>query len=155
MRRAFLAAPTLALLLLGGAAPLSAQGADGEVRAAITRLFDGMREGDSAKVRSVFHPLARLGSAIVRDGVVAVRPDSPDGFIRAVGAPKEAVWDERIANLVVQVDGPLATAWMDYAFYLGNRRSHCGVNAVQLVRMAEGWQIVSLIDTRRPDGCAA
>lgn len=143
------------LLSLAAAAPLAAQGAEAEVRAAITRLFDGMREGDSAKVRSVFHPLARLGSATARDGVVSVRPDSPDGFIRAIGTPKEAIWDERIANLVIQVDGPLATAWMDYTFYLGTRRSHCGVNAVQLVRMAESWQIVSLIDTRRQEGCVA
>jgi len=143
------------LLTVLGAGPAAAQGAEAEVRATIVRLFDGMREGDSAKVRSVFHPAARLGSAAEREGVVSVRPDSPEAFIRAVGAPKEVQWDERIANLVIQIDGPLASAWMDYTFYAGPRRSHCGVNAMQLVRMAAGWQIVSLIDTRRPEGCIA
>jgi len=137
--------------------PASAQAPDpvAEVRATVARLFDAMRAGDSASVRAVFHPAGRLGSAVVRDGVVSVRPDAPDGFIRAVGGPREAVWDERIADLRIEVDGPLATAWMEYAFYLGDRRSHCGVNAMQLVRMAGGWQIVSLIDTRRQDGCKA
>lgn len=147
------------LLLLLGLAPgtMAAQAADPrqEVQATIQRLFDAMRAGDSATVRAVFHPEARLGSAVIRDGVVAVRPDSPEGFIRAVGGPRQAVWDERIAGLRIEIDGPLASAWMEYAFYLGERRNHCGVNAMQLVRMAAGWQIVSLVDTRRQEGCAA
>lgn len=147
----------LLLLLLTPAAPLSAQDAAAvaEVRATVARLFDAMRAGDSATVRALFHPSGRIGSAVARQGVVSVRPDTPDGFIRAVGGPRQAVWDERIAELQVSVDGPLATAWMEYAFYLGDQRSHCGVNAMQLVRMAEGWQIVSLLDTRRQEGCKA
>lgn len=126
-----------------------------EVRASVAALFDAMRAGDSAAVRRLFHPAARIGSAVERDGVVSARPDTPEGFIRAVGGPREAVWDERIADLRIEVDGPLATAWMEYAFYLGERRNHCGVNAMQLVRMAEGWQILSLIDTRRQERCRA
>lgn len=144
-----------ALLPLPAALPAQAADPGAEVTAVVTRLFDGMREGDSTKVRSVFHADARLGSALVRDGAVTYRPDGVDGFVRAVGAPKQAVWDERIANLRIEVDGPLATAWMDYAFYAGERFSHCGVNAMQLVRMAAGWQIISLVDTRRQEGCGA
>ncbi|MDP9145900.1 MAG: nuclear transport factor 2 family protein [Actinomycetota bacterium] len=148
---------TLAFLLLLLAGPVAAQAPNPrqEVEATIQRLFDAMRAGDSAGVRAVFHPAARLGSAVMRDGVVSIRPDDPAGFIRAVGGSREAVWDERIAGLRIEIDGPLASAWMEYAFYLGERRNHCGVNAMQLVRMATGWQIVSLIDTRRQEGCAA
>jgi hypothetical protein len=149
-----------ALLVLGTCllAPtaVTAQAADPrtEVTAVITRLFDGMRESDSTKVRSTFHADARLGTALLRDGVPSYRPDGVDGFVRAVGTPKEIIWDERIRNLHVEVDGPLATAWMDYRFYAGERFSHCGVNAMQLVRVAAGWQIASLIDTRRqPPEC--
>ncbi|MFN2317537.1 MAG: nuclear transport factor 2 family protein [Gemmatimonadales bacterium] len=129
----------------------SAQAADprAEVTAVITRLIDGMRESDSTKVRSAFHAAARLGSALMRDGVPSYRPDGVDGFVRAVGTPKEIMWDERIRHLRLEVDGPLATAWMEYRFYAGERFSHCGVNAMQLVRGADGWQIASLIDTRR------
>lgn len=135
-------------------AAVTAQTADprAEVRAVVTRLFDGMRESDSTKVRSTFHTDARLGSALVRDGVPSYRPDGVEGFVRAVGTPKEIIWDERIRDLRVEVDGPLATAWMEYRFYAGERFSHCGVNAMQLVRGANGWQIASLIDTRRPPG---
>jgi hypothetical protein len=128
-------------------------GARAEVEAVVTRLFDGMRASDSAAVRSVFHPEARLGSALLRDGSGSYRPAEVDGFVRAVGAPKTAIWDERIANLRIEVNEPLATAWMDYRFYAGERFSHCGVNAMQLVRMPAGWQIVSLVDTRQQEGC--
>ncbi|MCS3859218.1 hypothetical protein [Salinibacter ruber] len=49
----------------------------------------------------------------------------------------------------VRVDGPLASAWVPYVFYRGDERSHCGVNAVQLVRGPDGWRILQLTDTRR------
>jgi len=138
-------------VLAPGAA--AAQDPAADVRAAIGRLFDGMRESDSAKVGSVFHPDARMGSAVVRNGALTFRPESPAGFLRAVGAPKQVAWDERITNLRIEIDGPLASAWMDYTFHAGTRLSHCGVNAMQLVRGATGWQIISLVDTRRQEGC--
>jgi hypothetical protein len=39
-----------------------------------------------------------------------------------------------------------------YVFYHGTERSHCGVNALQLVQQGNDWRIVQLTDTRR-QGC--
>ena len=136
--------------------PTSAQAqvsAEQEVRAAIDRLFTGMRQGDSTVVRSVFHPEARLMSASIRQGEPVLRVDSPDNFVRAVGTPHDQVWDERISNVQIKGDGPLASAWMDYAFYTGERFSHCGVNAFQFFRTPEGWKVIQITDTRRREGC--
>ena len=119
----------------------------------ITRLFDGMRAGDSAAVRSVFHPKAQLATAIVRQGNAVVDVDNLDKFIQAVGTPHQEVWDERLSNTSVQLDGTLASVWTDYSFYLGDRFSHCGVDAFQLAKAGAAWQIVALADTRRRDGC--
>lgn len=145
----------VAALLLPGLCPGTAlaQDAAAEVRTVIEQLFEGMRLSDGARVRAVFHPQARMGSAVLRNGALAFAPEGAEAFIAAVGAPKQVVWDERISNLRIEVDGPLASAWMDYVFYAGTQRSHCGVNAMQLVRAAAGWQIVSLVDTRRREGC--
>ncbi|CAN5870818.1 nuclear transport factor 2 family protein [soil metagenome] len=145
----------IALLLILLAFPSSAlaQSAEQEVMATVQRLFDGMRAGDSTVVRSVFHPSARLVSVGMREGAPVLREDAIDAFVAAVGTPHDEVWDERIWNTQVRVDGNLATAWMDYAFYLGERLSHCGVNAFQLFRGPEGWRIIQIADTRRREGC--
>lgn len=139
-----------AMLLAAGSAPLAAQASqEQEVRAVIDRLFNGMRAADSAAVRATFHPEARLQTTAVRDGQPVLRTDSLAKFLRAVGTPRTSVWDERIANVEIRADGELASAWMDYAFYVGDRFSHCGVNAFQFARTPAGWQIIQIADTRR------
>lgn len=145
----------LALAALAPAHAAAQETAEDSVRAVITRLFEGMRASDSAAVRAVFAPGARLQTVAVREGAATLVTDSVDAFVRAVGAPKEVVWDERADSLHVRVDGPLAVATMDYTFYAGQRLSHCGINAFQLFRGAEGWKIFQLVDTRRRTGCRA
>ncbi len=60
--------------------------------------------------------------------------------------------DERTGEIDVRVDDGLATAWMAYRFYVGDRFSHCGVNAMQLVLHEGRYKILSVVDTRR-QGC--
>lgn len=131
----------------------SASDVRAEVLGVIHRLFDGMREGDSTAVRAVFDAGARMQSVGRQDGTPVLRTGSVDRFVAAVGRPHEAVWDERIWDPVVHLDGPMATVWTPYAFYQGNRLSHCGVNAFQLIRRGDGWKIFSLVDTRRQEEC--
>ncbi|HEU5169012.1 MAG TPA: Rid family hydrolase [Gemmatimonadales bacterium] len=145
------------LLLVGPALPRPALGQASDERAAVLavvhRLFDAMRAADSAAVRSVFHPSAQLATAIVREGNAIVNIDTLEAFIGAVGSPHAEVWDERLRNEIVQVDGTLATVWAEYSFYAGDRFSHCGVDAFQLAKTGGGWRIVAIADTRRRQGC--
>jgi hypothetical protein len=46
--------------------------------------------------------------------------------------------DERLRNPVIRVDGALASVWIEYSLYVGERFVHCGVDAFHLVRTAEG-----------------
>jgi hypothetical protein len=117
-------------------------------------LFDAMRAGDSAAMRATLHPSATAATASVRDGVPTLtRETSLDGFVQAVGTPHDEVWDERIWDPEVKVDGLLATAWMNYAFFAGDTFSHCGVDAFQLFKGADGWKIFHIADTRRREAC--
>jgi hypothetical protein len=152
-RRPLLAA--LTLLALAPAA-VSAQTSDADRRAVLAtvgRLFDGMRKGDSAMVRSAFHPNALLATAMTKDGRSAVQIDTLDAFVNAVGTPHADVWDERLRNTEVRIDGGLASVWTEYDFYAGSKFSHCGVDAFQLVRTGGEWRIIALADTRRQTGC--
>lgn len=123
------------------------------IRNAVETLFDAMRAGDGERVRSIFHPSATLGTAVAGPDSAFIRYVDIGQFADAVSAEREDVWDERIRALSVHVDGPLATAWTEYAFFIGPRFSHCGVNAMTFLRSQDGWQLLSVIDTRRTDNC--
>lgn len=131
----------------------AAPGEAAAVREIIDRIFDAMREGDAVKLRTAFHPQARLLTITERDGKTMLHEGSIEDFAKAVGEPHDAVWDERIWNVRIDIDGNLAAAWMDYGFWLGETFSHCGVDAMQLLRTEKGWQVFQLVDTRRAKGC--
>jgi len=149
-----------AAMVIGAAAMLPVCGMAQEsssdraaVLATVHRLFDAMRTGDSTGVRAVFHPAALLATAAVREWAPRIQVDTLEAFIRAVGTPHDEAWDERIHGEEVRIDGPLASVWTEYSFYAGAQLSHCGVDAFQLARAAEGWRIIALSDTRRREGC--
>jgi len=158
----------LAALLLAAAAVFAAPARaraqanpEAEVRAVVVKMFDAMRRGDAADMATVFHPTARLQSVGVsrQTGQPELETDSIAAFLRIVAAPHTAVYDERISDVQIRVDGNFATAWMNYTFYVVNngtdQLSHCGVDAFQLFRGTEGWKVIQITDTRRREGCPA
>ena len=120
--------------------------------AAVQQLFDGMRVHDTARIRAVLHPAARLISSGVKDGAPTVSVETMEGWLSAVSRGVEP-YDERLRNPVVKVDGGLASVWAEYAFYVGDRFSHCGIDSFLLVRTPEGWRVIEIADTRRKEGC--
>lgn len=125
------------------------------VKLLIHKLFDGMREGDSAKVASVFHLKVNMYTTYTdKEGEKIVREGALGSFLKAIGTPHDQVWDEKIWNTKIHIDGGIAQVWTDYSFHVGTEFSHCGVDAFNLIRDNEkGWLIVSLMDTRRKDEC--
>lgn len=124
------------------------------IKATISQMFDGMRAGDSSMVRSAFIVEAPMTSVYNnKTGELKIRGGDLDHFVEAVGTPHEEIWNEEISNLKIEIDGPMASAWMDYKFYLGEGFSHCGVNHMILVRTDDGWKIQSITDTRRRLSC--
>ncbi len=123
------------------------------VKKTITNLFTGMKDGDSSLTRGSFAPSAIMQTIVNKEGKVSVRSESVNSFIKLIGMPHQEKYDERIVFTKILIDGPLATVWTDYKFYLGEKFSHCGVNSFQLVKGDQGWQIVYIIDTRRKEGC--
>lgn len=120
----------------------------------IASLFKSMLDGDGELAQNVFTEGATLHSVYTKkDGEQIVKKGEVVKFIEAIGNPHEEVWDERISNLTIKMDGDLAQAWMDYSFYLDDKFSHCGVNAIHLVRNNGKWKIFQIVDTRRKSDC--
>lgn len=142
------------VVLFAAPAPVLAQTAadEREALAVVHALFGAMRTRDSAAVRALFHPSARLVTVGEREGEPFIRMTGVDGFIRAIGSGDE-VWDERLYDTEIRVDGNLAAIWTGYSFYADGEFSHCGVDAFQLARTADGWKITQIADTRRREGC--
>lgn len=144
----------LALLLSTTCATAQSSATETEaVKKTVQTFFEGMRKGDSALVRSTFAPGAVFHTIATRNGNPQLRAENPSEFVKAVGTPHKEVWDERIIFDKVLIDANLASVWTPYEFYLGSTFSHCGYNSFQLVKLAGGWKIAHVIDTRRKEKC--
>jgi len=144
----------LIFLALVCSAPLMAQDDSAQIHQVILNIFDGMREGDSAKVHRVFHPSVRIYSSFTsKNGEEKIHTDGLAGFLKAIGTPHDQVWNESISNTVIQIDGNIAQVWTHYQFHVDTTFSHCGVDAFQLLKVEGQWQVIQLMDTRRMKGC--
>lgn len=120
----------------------------------ITQLFDGMRTSDSNLVKDVFHTEATLQTVFTnKTGETKLHEEQISEFVKAVGTPHDGIWNEKITQTNIQIDGNLAHAWTTYDFYVDDRFIHCGVNSFQLVKFNNEWKIISIIDTRRTTNC--
>lgn len=126
-----------------------------DVKQVIIDLFDGMREGDSAKVGALFGKEVQMYTSYTnKEGELILKKGALEPFLQAVGSPHDKVWDEKIWNTKIEVDKGIAQVWTDYTFYIGTEFSHCGVDAFHLAKNTSGkWKIMHLMDTRKKQGC--
>ena len=122
------------------------------VLAAVEKMFEGMRTADSAMVRSVFAEGARFAAVNSRATPPSIRFDTVGGWITAI-ARSERKWNEQIYDVQVRVDGHMAQVWAPYTFYADGKISHCGINAIDLLRDGQGWKVTQIADTRRRENC--
>lgn len=120
----------------------------------ITEIFDGMRQSDTMKMAGHMHSSAKMQSLNVDgSGNKVSKLSGVAGWLNAVAKNSDVVWDEQVDNLRVQSDGSIATAWMNYKFYLGDELSHCGTNSFQFIKTDEKWKIIYVIDSRNEGNC--
>ncbi len=124
-----------------------------EVKACIDKLFKAMQLGDSAMAKSCFDPSARLQTAIVNPKTkkTILENEPIDSFMVQVNSIKKnhIVIEERVINYDIKIDYPLANVWADYEFYVNEKLSHIGVDAIQLFKSDSGWKIIQICDTKQ------
>jgi hypothetical protein len=123
------------------------------VLAAVNNVFKAMHDRDTVLLKSVFDTSARL-VGVSRRGTPAVSLTTPSRFGAAiVGAKAGDVWNEKMINPEVRIDGDIAQVWGYYTFHLNDTFSHCGIDAFMLVKVGTAWKITQLADTQRKEGC--
>jgi hypothetical protein len=135
-------------------ATAQAGGSDREaVLATVQKVFDAMRTRDTALLSQAFDSTARLVGVSTR-GTPGVSLTAPSQFGGAIArAPAGDVWNERIYDPEVRIDGNVAQVWAYYTFHRNATFSHCGVDAFMLVKVGSAWKITQLADSRRTEGC--
>ena len=134
----------------------SASAADrAAVIAAVESLFSAMRTRDTTALRAMLVPNTQLVSVRSAAGAAArVQVQPVSAFVASIaGATEELVermWDPR-----VEVAGDVAALWAPYDFRIGARFSHCGHDAVHLVRTPSGWKISAITYTVITTGCSS
>lgn len=79
-----------------------------------------------------------------------LKNDSAQDFFRSIATiPNTILFEEKLLDYSIQVDGAMAHVWTPYEYHLNGKLSHKGVNAFTLFKDNGLWKIVYLIDTRR------
>ena len=118
-------------------------------------FFEGFHRGDTLQMKSVMAKDLMMQTAFTnKEGNSILRTEAADNLLNAIAnRTEDQIWDERLLDYSVQVDGNLAHVWTPYEFWYNGEFSHCGANAFTLVKTDEGWKIIHLIDSRRKSSC--
>ena len=125
-----------------------------EIMKVVKQLFDGMRTSDTTLMRQTFHPDATMKRVMIdKTGKSVLVPSTVQQMLNTVATPHLLPYDERILSSEVRFDANLATVWAEYEFWNGTKFSHCGFDALQLMKTEKGWKIFFISDTMRMSSC--
>lgn len=147
----------LLLLLLITAITTSAtfaQTAEDSIKTVINKMFTGMKNSDTAMVKSCFTETAVLQTFDKnKEGKTIITTQTPDDFAKIIATIPAGAADEQIVFKDLKIDGPMAAVWTPFKLYFNGKFYSCGVNSFQLVRLNNEWKIQYILDTRRKTNC--
>jgi hypothetical protein len=121
-----------------------------DVKDVIVTFFKGFHAKDSTIIKSVCTENMILQSIAESSKGSQINNQIPQDFYRSIASiPSTMLFEERLLDYSIKVDGAMAHVWTPYEFYLNGKISHKGVNAFTLFRDNGLWKIVYIIDTRR------
>ena len=144
MRTATISSMWLFLLLL------AVSPEEQQVVATVQKLFDAMAAHDGAAAAAITVPEGRV--FVVRAAAEPGASTTLAQFAERLPTIKGKIL-ERMWKPEVRVDGRLATLWAPYDFHRDGQRTHCGIDAVDLVKTASGWKISGISYTVVTEGC--
>ena len=143
------------LIVLISTAISAQDSAEKQAEQTIKTFFEGFHKGDTAMMKSVMMDKVFMQTAFKnKEGKDVLMTDEPGKLLKAIAdRTADQIWEEKILDYSVQVDGNMANVWTPYEFWFNGEFSHCGVNSFQLFHDNGTWKIIYLIDTRQRKGC--
>jgi len=143
----------LAGLAVAVAVPASGQDtANADILRAVDGFLAGLNAKDAAAMAAVSTSDGSLVSHRIVDGKARIRARSFAQDIADIAKEKdsfrEVYWDP-----AVLVRGNIAVVWAEYSFDLDAKRSHCGIDVFNLMKIDGAWKVTGIQYTVEPDTC--
>jgi hypothetical protein len=124
---------------------------ESEIKKSINNFFEAMYARDTTTLKNLCHLTKELQTmALSPKGDYQLRPETMEKFITSIGSiPKDLKLEERLTEIKILEDYPLAHAWTPYEFYVNDKLSHTGTNSFVMIHHEGIWKIIHLADTRR------
>jgi len=126
--------------------------ADGKAAIAVAdSVLAALTSGDNAALARFTIDSSVVGGAGLRDGVERVSLRTWSLYINRTGP---STFTERGFEATARVQGRVAQVWMPYDLYVGDKWSHCGVDAFTLMKTEGRWRVAALVYTiEQPPAC--
>ena len=139
------------LILATALATLQASAQPAEEAERVARqLLEAISTRDTTLFRDALAPGAQVIGLRTENGVASYRIRGVEDNVNSLGNDGPALL-ERMWEPEIRVDGPLASVWTRYDFFVDGEFSHCGTDAFHIVNTADGWKITTIIYTIEPD----
>lgn len=121
------------------------------------QAFHAVGSGDPDDMRAIH--LAEGTSISFRQhpdgapGELLMRMNTNEGLLMADAGNDDVYLERWTGDPTVMIRGPIAVVWGEYEFWINGAFSHCGVDAVDLVKIDGHWKIANWMWTVEKDGC--
>lgn len=124
-----------------------------EVRAAVDQWLAAINSNDADGLAARQLPEGMTFRQFhASDGTLQLSHRSNADWVERVRGGKDPVY-ERYWKPTILIHGGIATFWAPYSFDINGKRSHCGVDVFDLVKVEGKWLIANAMWTVEPEGC--
>ena len=124
-----------------------------EVIAAVDRFIAAINSNDAEALRRMAIPEGmNISLRYQPDGSTKIRTKS--NAQDAAETPAETrKFTEKYWDPTVLIHNGIAVFWAPYSFDIDGKRSHCGVDQFDFIKVDGQWKLASSMWTVEPDGC--
>lgn len=140
------------LLFCGGLMANEEPRAETQVLQVIESFFTALTARDVDTMRTLMTADGVISGHRVESGEAVLFTRTHAEYLAGLGEG-DALLVERIWDAEITVQGPVASAWTPYDFYIDGKFSHCGVNNFSLLETADGWQIAGVAYSMKTTDC--
>ena len=124
-----------------------------EVIAAVDHFIAAINSNDSEALRQIAIPEGmNISLRYQPDGSTKLRTRSNAQAATDTSAEKRK-FTEKYWNPTILIHNGVAMFWAPYSFDIDGKRSHCGVDQFDFIKVDGQWKLASSMWTVEPNGC--